>query len=172
MTAVVWITGLSGAGKTTVASELVNMLRSNGRDVVSLDGDELRVVLGLERHQTLSYRREDRLSIAMRYSRLCQMLAIQNITIVIATISLFKEVHEWNRKNIPGYFEVFLNVPVEELKRRDPKNIYRDFFEGKISNVAGLDFKVDMPTNSDMVFDVHDSHSPGFMANQIFERIF
>lgn len=58
----------------------------------------------------------------MKYSKLCQAISKQGINVIIATISLFKEENSWNRVHIPGYFEIYLKVPVEELCRRDPKN--------------------------------------------------
>jgi len=71
--------------------------------------------------------------------------------VVIATISLFQEVHQWNRQNLPGYFEIYLKVPVEELRQRDPKGIYKKYDAGEIQNVAGLDLKVDEPLKADLI---------------------
>jgi adenylylsulfate kinase-like enzyme len=100
---VIWITGLSGAGKTTLARELVARLREEAVPVVMLDGDELREVLGAEAMTTASHERAGRLSLAMRYARLCRMLAEQELTVVIATISLFPEVHARNQAILMGY---------------------------------------------------------------------
>ena len=143
---VYWITGLSGAGKTTLCRELVAHLRAQGRPVVMLDGDELREAMGA----TNAHTRQDRLQLAMRYAHLCHMIAVQGVDVAIATISLFREVHEWNRANIPGYVEIYLHVPLEELKRRDPKQIYARAERGELKDVAGLDFAVDEPQAPDV----------------------
>ena len=147
---VLWITGLSGAGKTTLALELVKRLRSEGFPVIFLDGDELREVFGAASFNEKNHGREGRLALAMQYAHLCRVLAGQGFTVVIATISLFREVHQWNRQNLPGYFEIFLKVPIEELRRRDSKGIYKKFAAGEIQNVAGLDLQVDEPEKPDL----------------------
>ena len=92
---VIWITGLSAAGKTTLAKAVVSQLRARGGSVVLLDGDELRAVFGAVTTDPQSHGREGRLALAMQYARLCRVLADQGLTVVIATISLFKEVHAW-----------------------------------------------------------------------------
>ena len=148
---VIWITGLSGAGKTTLAVELVKRLRSEGFQVIFLDGDELREVFGAASFNEKNHVREGRLTLAMQYAHLCRVLAGQGFTVVIATISLFREVHQWNRQNLPGYFEVYLKVPIEELRRRDSKGIYKKFDTGEIQNVAGLDLQVDEPAKPDLL---------------------
>jgi len=146
---VIWITGLSGAGKSTLAWEVTRRLRGKELAVVMLDGDELREVLGASASDWGHYGREGRLALAFRYARLCGIIANQGLTVVIATISLFKEVHTWNRANLPGYFEVFMNVPIDELRRRDSKGIYRGFDAGAMTDVAGLDMPVDEPEAPD-----------------------
>ena len=148
---VFWITGLSGAGKTTLALELVKRLRSEGFPVIFLDGDELREVFGAASFNEKNHGREGRLALAMQYAHLCRVLAGQGFTVVIATISLFREVHQWNRQNLPGYFEIYLKVPIEELRRRDSKGIYKKFDAGEIQNVAGLDLQVDEPAKPDLL---------------------
>lgn len=146
---VIWITGLSGAGKSTLAHEVVARLRAEGKAVAMLDGDELREVFGAVAANAQNHGREGRLALAMQYAHLCRVIASQGLTVVIATISLFREVHAWNREHLPGYFEVYLKVPVEELRRRDPKGIYRRFDAGELSNVAGLDLPIDEPEAAD-----------------------
>ena len=171
---VIWITGLSGAGKSTLAHEVVARLRTEGKAVVQLDGDELREVFGAVAANAQNHGREGRLALAMQYAHLCRVIASQGLTVVIATISLFREVHAWNRDNLPGYFEVYLKVPVEELRRRDPKGIYRRFDAGELSNVAGLDLPIDEPEAADWVVEYLSGQKVSDLAaeliNQLMER--
>ena len=140
-----WVTGLSSAGKTTISKLLVDNLRSRGENVILLDGDELREVLSNN-----IYTPKDRLKTALKYSKLCSIIVKQNVNIVISVIGLFKEVHQWNRKYIPGYIEIFIDVPMEELLKRDPKKIYEKALKGELKNVYGVDLKADYPKNPDI----------------------
>ena len=168
---VIWITGLSGAGKTTLSNAAALKLRSRGEAVVQLDGDELRSVFGAVAANGQNHSREGRLALAMQYAHLCRVLADQGLTVMIATISLFKEVHTWNRENLPGYFEVYLKMPLEELRRRDPKGIYRRFDAGVLTNVAGLDLPVDEPDCADLVMEFIQGQTPAAMAEELMATL-
>lgn len=168
---IVWITGLSGAGKSTVAKQVVQRLRAEGKSVIFLDGDELREVFGAITPNEENHGREGRINLAMQYSRLCEMLASQGFTVVIATISLFREIHEWNRHNLPGYFEVYLKVPLEELKRRDPKGIYKKHQSGELKHVAGLDLKIDEPSAPDITVEFTNNQSVEEISKNIVKAL-
>ena len=163
----IWITGLSGAGKSSLAREVVARLRAAGKVVVQLDGDELREVFGAVAANSQNHGRGGRLALAMQYAQLCRVIASQGLTVVIATISLFREVHVWNRENLPGYFEVYLKVPVEELRRRDPKGIYRRYDSGELSNVAGLDLPIDEPEAADWVAEFESEQTVSLLADKL-----
>lgn len=158
-----WITGLSGAGKTTLCRSLVELLRSQQEPVIMLDGDELRDTLGVAG----SYSREDRMALARTYAKLCRLIAGQGTNVAIATIAMFREAQQWNRANLPGYHEIYLDVPLEELKRRDPKKIYSRFAKGEIKHVAGLDFAVDAPLTP----DVHVKWSPAADSTAVLAQV-
>ena len=162
-----WITGLSGTGKTTLATFLTEYIRTTGRSVVQLDGDELREVMA-----TNAYTREERLVIGMRYSRLCRLLVNQGIDVVIGVIGLFKELHAWIRENISEYIEIFVDTPMDELKRRDPKGIYAKVLSGEISNVAGVDMKIDKPDNPHVCIRWKDGKNVDVMCNELLEKIY
>jgi adenylylsulfate kinase len=164
---VIWITGLSGAGKTTLANELAQRLRSAGQAVIVLDGDDLRRVWGEQPTDNAGYGRDERIALGIRYARLAKLLSSQDHMVIVATISLFREVHIWNRKNIPWYFEVYLRAPFDELRRRDPKGIYRRYEAGELKNVAGLDLDVDEPECPDLLMDVMPSRTARAMAEQV-----
>jgi adenylylsulfate kinase len=123
-------------------------LRSKGRNVVRLDGDELRFVFA-----SFSYTKKERLELALKYSKLCKLLTDQGCDVVIGVIGLFKELHSWNRQNISNYIEIFIDTPLAELKKRDAKGIY----SGRKLNVAGVDLKVDLPASP----DIHLVWEPG-----------
>ena len=103
--------------------------------------------------KSASYTREERIKLALKYSYLCKTLSAQGFNIIIATISMFNEVYDWNRENITNYFEVYLKVPLKELRHRDPKFIYKRYDNGDLRNVAGLDLKVDEPFKSHLTLD-------------------
>lgn len=168
---VIWITGLSGAGKSTLANEVAVRLRDEAEAVVLLDGDELREIFGAVAVNAQNHGREGRLGLAMQYAHLCRAIAEQGLTVVIATISLFREVHAWNRANLPGYFEVYLKVPVDELRRRDPKGIYRRFDAGELTHVAGLDLPIDEPEAADWVVDFEPGRSVTALVNELFKTL-
>src|ERR1700693_477985 len=142
---VFWITGLSGAGKTTVGRELSVRLRLAGYPVIFLDGDALRAEIA----EDLGHSANERRRSAMRNARLCRLLAAQGADVVCSTISLFHEVQRWNRKNIPGYREIYLRVPMDELRRRDSKGLYGN---GE-RKVVGIDLPAQLPEMPDLVLD-------------------
>ncbi len=146
---VFWITGLSGAGKTTVGRRLWERLRAAGRAAIFLDGDALRETIAEDLSHGIASRRKS----AMRNARLCRLLASQGHDVVCPTISLFHEVQGWNRQNIPGYCEIYLRVPLEELGRRDGKGIYAAAQRGDLVNVVGLDVPAEFPQQPDLTLD-------------------
>ena len=146
---VFWITGLSGAGKTTIGRELWRRLRAAGHSAIFLDGDTLREVIARDLGHSHSNRRES----AMRNARLCQMLSSQGHDVVCPTISLFHEVQRWSRENIPNYREIYLRVPMIELRRRDPKGIYAAAHRGDLPDVVGLDVPAELPEAADLTLD-------------------
>jgi adenylylsulfate kinase-like enzyme/phosphohistidine swiveling domain-containing protein/transcriptional regulator with XRE-family HTH domain len=146
---VYWITGLSGAGKTTVGRELCRRLRGAGYSVIMLDGDVTREVIAEDLGHSTSHRR----SSAMRNARLCRLLASQGTDVVCMTISLFHKVQRWNRKNIPGYCEIYLRVPMDELQHRDAKGIYAASNRGDLRDVVGLDVPAELPEAPDLTLD-------------------
>ncbi|MEU5838634.1 adenylyl-sulfate kinase [Streptomyces diacarni] len=158
---VLWLTGLSGAGKSTVAGLVRDGLPADGRRPVLLDGDRLREVLPVK----LGYEREDRLRLAMFYARLANNLAAQGHLVICSTISLFHQVQAWNRDNTPGYLEVWLRVPVSELSERDGRSALYNAEAG--SHVVGLDSAAEFPLAPDLIIDNYGDTTPDKAAEQV-----
>lgn len=152
MNHVYWLTGLAGAGKTTIGRLWYETLKSVGETVVFLDGDELRQVFG----SCFGYTPDDRRKAAMSYARLCALLSRQGLSVVCCTISMFDEVRDWNRKNIPGYIEVYIKASMETLRKRDQKGLYNRVKK----DVAGVDFQVEMPQSPDLILENDGQNTP------------
>jgi len=150
---VVWIIGLSGAGKTTLANEVVAQVRRVQRNVVLIDGDVVREVFGNDLGHTM----EDRRTNAKRICQLGKLLDDQDINVVCAILSLFPESRSWNRENLKSYYEVFIDAPMQDLVQRDSKDIYRKFNNGEIRDVAGLDIEFPRPDSADLIIDNNNS---------------
>ncbi len=138
----IWITGLAGSGKTTVALDLFEKL-SPDLKCVHLDGDQLRWVLGEESTHDI----EGRKRTARIYSRLCSSLTKQGITVIMSTISLFHEIHEFNRLHNDLYLEILLETEKEVLHGRDKKNLY-SAPDGK---VMGINQHPEIPLSPDLI---------------------
>lgn len=138
-----WLTGLSGAGKTTIGNRLYYSMKAQKQNTIILDGDILKKIAGKD----LGYGREERLERAYRYSALCKLLTDQGINVVICTIAMFDEIRDWNRENIENYIEVFLDVSMDVLKRRNRKGLYS---KGS-GNTAGIDIAIEYPKKPDII---------------------
>ena len=166
---VVWITGLAGSGKTSIAKELVRLFDQRGRKALLLDGEAVR---GAVNDPQIGYDRDSRLTQAMRTSRLARLMAAQGFTVVVATMSLFNEVFGWNRANLPGYFEVYVQVSLDVLKERDAHGLYSGAASGITGNVVGIHLDFDKPTSPDLVL-VNDEYTAEVtsFAQQILSRV-
>lgn len=137
---VVWISGLAGAGKTTISSELYKRFKEKYLNTVLLDGDVIREIL-----QEYGYSKEARLLSAKKISALCSFLAKNDINVICATISLFEEIYTLNRQTIVNYFEVFIECSMDELILRDQKGLYSAAINGQIKDVVGIDIEYAKP---------------------------
>jgi adenylylsulfate kinase len=146
---VIWIIGLSASGKSTIAELVYKNLKLRETNTVLIDGDTIRDLFGNDVDHSV----EGRAINAARISRLSKFLGDQNINVVAAVLSIFPNWQDWNRENISHYFEVFIDVEMETLKRRDPRALYEGFFSGKIKNVVGCDIPFPTPTKSDLKID-------------------
>lgn len=160
---VYWITGLSGSGKTTIATLLGEKLRADGNHVILLDGDHLREVFG----DVFGHDLESRFNASMHYARLCHMLSSQGSHVVCATISMFDATRAWNRTNISNYTEAYIRVPMNELEKRDSKGIYSRAKAGELKNVVGVDIPWDEPKNPHVIIDNYKEMSPATAVEQI-----
>lgn len=160
--ACVWVTGLSGAGKTTLANGLARSYREEGLSVVQLDGDVLREIF-----DDYDYSCAGRLQLGLKFSRLVANLVSQGHLVIIAVIALFSEIHEANKKQIPNYIDVFLDVPISELCVRDSKGLYDKYLKGHTENLVGMDINTDFPVNP----VVHYKWQPGDTAANTYRNI-
>ncbi|MCR5508189.1 MAG: adenylyl-sulfate kinase [Lachnospiraceae bacterium] len=164
---VYWITGFSGAGKTTVGKLLYEKLKTVKDNIVFLDGDTLRQVFG----DDLGYGEEDRKKCAMRYSRICRLLSGQGIDVICCTISMYDSVREWNRKNIPDYFEVYVRVDMDVLVKRDQKGLYSGTSVEDDTRLVGVSLSAEVPKSPDIILDNNGELTPGEQVALILEKL-
>tara|TARA_B100002019_G_C21240165_1_gene585072 strand:+ start:842 stop:1411 length:570 start_codon:yes stop_codon:yes gene_type:complete len=146
---VIWITGLSGAGKTTISKKMFLYLKE--KNPIHLDGDNLRDILSIRHKKTFT--KKSRNKIGLLYSKMSKYLADQGHLVIISVMALDKSVFEWNRKNIKNYFEVYLKVSKRELVKRDPKGIYKKYKQGKVRYISGFDISYDEPYKPNLIIE-------------------
>jgi adenylylsulfate kinase len=148
---VVWCTGLSGAGKTTLCRTARPTLEALGFPVEVLDGDEIRRVLSSD----LGFSREDRERQADRVAYVASLLARHGVAVLVALISPYRSSRERARQTIgkDRFLEVYVRAPLETCRARDPKSLYREAALGRIPSFTGLQDPYEAPENPDLLLD-------------------
>ncbi|WP_037353022.1 adenylyl-sulfate kinase [Selenomonas sp. FC4001] len=164
---VYWITGLSGSGKTTIGNALYYELKKTHDNVIILDGDLLKLFVG----EKVGYAKDDRFKRAKKYSKLCKILADQGLWVIICTVAMFDEVRSWNRDNITGYIEIFLDVPMDVLVRRDKKGLYSKLDVTSKDYVVGINDNVEWPKQPDIVINNDGSISVKHYISDIISLV-
>lgn len=153
---VIWIIGLSGAGKTTLGRELVRQWRELQPQTVLVDGDEVREIFGNVASGS-QYSIEARRKNAERITALCNFLDKQGINVVCCILSIFQEMRDENRKRFSNYYEIFMDASIEALTHRDPKGYYAAAQKGELKDLVGVDIPFERPKGSDLCIDTSSS---------------
>jgi len=164
---VIWLFGLSGAGKTTLSRLLSDKLEGHGQRVVQLDGDELRAGLNSD----LGFSGEDRTENIRRASHIARLLAAQNILCIGSFITPL-DAHRQLISEIVGneLLLVYLNCPVSECERRDVKGLYQKARERLIPNFTGISASFEPPGTAILSIDTHH-HTPEESAAILWQRL-
>jgi sulfate adenylyltransferase/3'-phosphoadenosine 5'-phosphosulfate synthase len=146
---VVWFTGLSGAGKSTIANALKSELEARGRHVELLDGDEVRTHLS----KGLGFSKEDRDTNIRRIGYVARLVARSGGVAITAAISPYRDVRDEVRAQTPGFVEVFARAPLDTLVERDVKGLYKKAIAGEIANFTGVSDPYEEPLHPEVVCD-------------------
>lgn len=164
---VLWITGLSASGKTTVGRAFLEFVRGSGVPKVFLDGDSVREMFGGD----LGYDENSRIKHIQRVQRLAKFLTDQGIDVVVAALYNNREILAENRKLFGRYFEVYLKADINFLKLRENKSLYTKSQSGEITDVVGVDIKWQVPDSPDLIIDTNILRPPAKIALEIYNAI-
>ena len=145
----VWLTGLSGAGKSTIAEALAPELRTAGKRVEVLDGDLVRTHLS----SGLGFSREDRDVNVARIAFVAHLLARNGVAVIVSAISPYKATREAARATIGEFVEVHVAPPLEECIRRDTKGLYKKALAGEIGQFTGVSDPYEPPEAAEVTID-------------------
>ena len=137
----VWMTGLSGAGKTTIAEAVCTELLARGISVESLDGDVVREHLSRD----LGFSQAERVENVRRIGFVAQLLTRNGVVVLVSAISPYRAVRDEMRVRIKRFIEIFVNAPLEVCERRDPKGFYRKARAGQLAGFTGIDDPYEPP---------------------------
>ncbi|THF76243.1 adenylyl-sulfate kinase [Cohnella fermenti] len=146
----IWLTGLSGAGKTTIAEELARRIPNS----YVLDGDVLRRGINGD----LGFSEEDRLEVGRRTGEIGRILLDAGLNVIVASISPFRAVRNRVRSLVGDAFvEVYVRCSLEECERRDPKGLYKRARAGEIRSFTGIDSPYEEPEHPHVIVDTDKS---------------
>lgn len=158
-----WLTGLSGSGKSTIANALEKKLFAMGKHTMLLDGDNVRHGL----NKNLGFKEVDRIENIRRVSEVARLMNNAGLIAITSFISPYEEDRQSARQIIgEEYFEIFVNTPLEECERRDVKGLYKKARTGEIPNFTGISSPYDIPSNPELIVDTLENS-----VDEIVDRI-
>jgi adenylylsulfate kinase-like enzyme len=164
---VLWLTGISGAGKTTIAQAIWRLMKPKLPALVMVDGDTIRDLFGA----SLGFHEAARYEQISRVQRLAAMLAAQDLPVIVAALYAHPDLMRWNRENLPGYVEVLVDAPLALVQQRDVKGLYAKAARGEMSHVVGVDVPWHRPATPDVVVDAMAGASAEDVARMLIRRV-
>lgn len=162
----VWLTGLSGAGKTTICQFLEKELRTQGYKVEVLDGDLVRQNLT----KGLGFSQEDRDENIRRIAFLAHLLTRNDVIVLVSVISPYWEIREQVKERIGDFVEVYVNAPLEVCEQRDVKGLYKKARAGEIKYFTGIDDPYEVPLHPEVECKT-DRESIAQSANKVLKKL-
>ena len=162
---VIWLTGISGAGKTTLCDAMWNLLKPSVPELISIDGDIVRKLFASK----LGYAEPDRVQQIRRIQTLAKFLSDQGQIVLVAALYAHPDLLAWNRQNFKNYFEVYIDAPLSLVQARDPKGLYAN--AGPSPQIVGIDVPWHVPKSPDMIIKANNDNAPTDVAKQIIAKI-
>ncbi len=163
---IIWITGLSGSGKTTIAKGLINRLKARIKNLVNVDGDIIRDLFGND----LGFDINSRIKQIKRIQKLCMFLQKQNLIVIVSALYSNNDLLIWNRKNFKNYYEIYLEASLDLLKTRDVKGLYAKFSKGLEKNIVGIDIPWNTPKLYDLKINMDIWEEPDITVKKIIKK--
>ncbi len=163
---VIWFTGMSGAGKSTIAEQLEPILKARGHKVEMLDGDVVRTHLS----KGLGFSKEDRDTNIRRIGFVAHLLQRNGVAVVCSAISPYREIRDENRAMIGDFVEVFAKCPLEVLEERDVKGLYAKARAGEVKNLTGVADPYEEPLKPEVVVET-DKETLEESTNKIITKL-
>jgi adenylylsulfate kinase len=162
-----WFTGLSGAGKTTVADIVEHELRERIGVVEVLDGDIVRTNLS----KGLSFSREDRDTNVLRIGFVANLLTRNGVAVIVSAISPFREARDQVRREIgDGFIEIFVDAPLEVCAERDVKGLYKKAYSGEIPQFTGVSDPYEAPRTPELTLKTNEEE-PEESARKVIDKL-
>jgi adenylyl-sulfate kinase len=161
-----WFTGLSGAGKTTLARGVEAVLRERGMKVEVLDGDIVRQNLS----KGLGFSKEDRDTNIKRIGFVCKLLTRNGVVAIGSAISPYQEVRDFVRQDIEHFVEIYVKCPLNVLIERDVKGLYKKALDGEIENFTGISDPYEEPLSPEVTVDT-SVQTPGESIAKIIAKL-
>lgn len=163
---IIWMTGLPGSGKSTIAGLLEEKIKSCNIPVEVIDGDIFREHFG----QELGFSRKDRIININRIGHMAQILARHGIVVVVAAVSPYREIREQWKNAIDKFIEVYVRCPLDVCVRRDPKGLYARALRGEIDSFTGISDPYEEPLSPDVIIDT-GQQDPGKSMDIVFSFV-
>lgn len=163
---VIWLTGLPGSGKTTIARLLQSKLKEQGTKVELFDGDEIRRELSPD----LGFSKQDRELHAKRVAYLSKLLARNGIIVIVSLISPYRSFREFARQEIGNFVEVYVKCSLETCMKRDPKGLYKKALKGEIKDLTGLQDPYEEPLRPEVIVE-SEKQDPLSSSEKILESL-
>ena len=164
----IWFTGLSGSGKSTIADKLEQKLSALGKHTYLLDGDNVRQGL----NKDLDFTNEARIENIRRVAEVGKLMLDAGLIVIVAFISPFKQERLMARNLLEKdeFYEIYVDTPIEICEKRDPKGLYKKARLGKLKNFTGIDSDYEIPKNPEMSLDT-ELFNAQELANKILDEI-
>ena len=146
---VLWFTGLSGSGKSTIADRVAEKLRERGLKIERLDGDTVRKSLTRD----LGFSERDRNENIRRVAFVAKLLSRNGVGVIASFISPYRKIRNHVREEVTNFVEVYAKCPLETCIERDPKGLYKKALNGEIENFTGISHPYEEPENPEILLE-------------------
>ena len=157
-----WITGVSGAGKTSLARNILKRIKLKYGPTISISGDEFRKMFDLYK-----FTKKEREKNYIKYLRFAKFITDQNVNVVFDLIGLYHKARSWNRKNIKNYVEIYIKTDIQKIIRFNKKKIYKS----DKKNIIGLSIKAEYPKNPDIIIENNLDRSIKNLSKELLKKL-